>query len=564
MDGSSLPFYLVPEPILTRELMPFFEAALSADNSMNECSDGKPHNGERSRAQGLPNQPKGGIRKAPSLSTFAMPTLTPRAPSETLILALSELIARLPMENRDLLQTVIELIKITSKRHKETKMPLSNLLLIFTPSLAMSGALLRVLCEGEGIWDGVKKIVDGPLQSSEEEGEKSNSEDSIRLIDASKQDSSRHGVAPFEEERDEGENADVEGESGLRPQRTIRRAQKASHNLLEDASNQSSAPKDDTSETSFIPQTNDLTPTIDTYNTGDTLVPADTSGPVSPAIYNLRCPPPLTSSSESFATLPSSGSSSPMRAPEGLVGTERPLLRSLPSKGSIRKSFIGRSIPFPLTSSSTPISPIDTVAHSKLSTHSSSPNLNSSSTPPSIRRKRPSLQNLLPKRSLSSLFGMATQPPTPETPDEIETESQSHAVSTVCPVLELPVNTSPIKLGIDLIDVELAVGDGKADGLSPSDAASPVSRVSSSNSSAVTSGGTVFYTPLTSLPHHAPPIAAADSTGSFSLLDFSIGKDAPGSEAEDWTNSVLRAADAESVSRTTSTNTEGWTDIHHD
>jgi len=77
-----------------------------------------------------------------------------RAPSESLVNALRSLIAGLPQENRDLLHTVTDLISATAKRSKETKMPLSNLLLVFfCPSLNMNPPLLRVLCEAEGIWD---------------------------------------------------------------------------------------------------------------------------------------------------------------------------------------------------------------------------------------------------------------------------------------------------------------------------------------------------------------------------------------------------------------------------
>ena len=118
------------------------------------------------RGPTLPAGPKVGgsapaMRKPPSLSTLAMPNFSGiRAPSESLLNALRSLIARLPEENRDLLHTVTDLIKATARRSKETKMPLSNLLLVFCPSLNMNPPLLRVLCEAEGIWD----IPPSPLQ----------------------------------------------------------------------------------------------------------------------------------------------------------------------------------------------------------------------------------------------------------------------------------------------------------------------------------------------------------------------------------------------------------------
>ena len=42
---------------------------------------------------------------------------------------------------------------MTAKRSRQTKMPLSNLLLVFCPTLNMSPPLLKVLCENEYIWE---------------------------------------------------------------------------------------------------------------------------------------------------------------------------------------------------------------------------------------------------------------------------------------------------------------------------------------------------------------------------------------------------------------------------
>ncbi|KAG5220219.1 Rho-GAP domain-containing protein [Salix suchowensis] len=94
------------------------------------------------------------VRKPPSLSTLAMPSFAGmRPPSESLLNALRSLIAQLPSENRDLLRIVTDLINATAKESKATKMPLSNLLLVFCPSLNMSPPLLRVLCEATSIWE---------------------------------------------------------------------------------------------------------------------------------------------------------------------------------------------------------------------------------------------------------------------------------------------------------------------------------------------------------------------------------------------------------------------------
>ena len=116
----------------------------------------------------LPSNPKSGtqMRKPPSLSTLAMPTFNGvRPPSQSSIHALAALVIRLPRENRDLLYTLIELIKATANRSQRTKMPLANLLLVFCPSLNIKPGLLRVFCESEDIWKAPPKAVETPARS---------------------------------------------------------------------------------------------------------------------------------------------------------------------------------------------------------------------------------------------------------------------------------------------------------------------------------------------------------------------------------------------------------------
>lgn len=111
------------------------------------------------KIHGLPSGPRNSIalaslHKPPSLSTLAVPSFNQvPPPSRSLLHALRSLIAQLPPENRDLIRTVVDLITATAKGSKATKMPLSNLLLLFCPSLNMSPPLLRALCEAEGIWE---------------------------------------------------------------------------------------------------------------------------------------------------------------------------------------------------------------------------------------------------------------------------------------------------------------------------------------------------------------------------------------------------------------------------
>lgn len=134
----------VPEPILTNQLMPYFDAAIASERLTNNIQDPLPSNNIHE------------LRKPPSLSTLGIPKFSGiHPPSESLRKTLSTLISRLPQENRDLLFTVTEVINHTAKRSSETKMPLSNLLLVLCPSLTMNPSLLQALCESQGIWNGV-------------------------------------------------------------------------------------------------------------------------------------------------------------------------------------------------------------------------------------------------------------------------------------------------------------------------------------------------------------------------------------------------------------------------
>jgi RhoGAP domain len=146
----------VPEAILTNNLHPLFEAAVARELETNP-SAAMTAMKAGTRQPGLPSSPKSNmttpIRKPPSLSTLAMPSFSGMpAASSTLVRNLRSLIARLPQENRDLIRTIVQLMRATYHASKETKMPLSNLLLVFCPSLNMTPPLLKALCECEEIW----------------------------------------------------------------------------------------------------------------------------------------------------------------------------------------------------------------------------------------------------------------------------------------------------------------------------------------------------------------------------------------------------------------------------
>ncbi|KZT11074.1 RhoGAP-domain-containing protein [Laetiporus sulphureus 93-53] len=162
----------LPESILTSNLIPYFESALGAEGEAARTSiDSSADGSVRSAAPSHHRSGSALLRKAPSLSTLAVPAFAGRrAMSESLLNALAWLISQLPRENRDLLYTVVELIRATAARSKETKMPLGNLLLVFCPSLNMNPTLLRVLCEHESIWQGVPKPQPEEEPDVEEDG----------------------------------------------------------------------------------------------------------------------------------------------------------------------------------------------------------------------------------------------------------------------------------------------------------------------------------------------------------------------------------------------------------
>ena len=173
----------VPESILTNSLIPYFESALAAEDQASRASMESSNNGPINSAPS--HQRTGsslGLRKAPSLSTLAVPNFKgKRTVSDSLLKALTWLISRMPRENRDLLYTVIELIRQTAARSVETKMPLANLLLLFSPTLNMNPGMLRVLCEHEDIWLGAPQAP--PQDETPEAAVAGNEEDEDEVLD---------------------------------------------------------------------------------------------------------------------------------------------------------------------------------------------------------------------------------------------------------------------------------------------------------------------------------------------------------------------------------------------
>ena len=164
---------LVPDPILTRDVAPAFEAALEKAKASGAMSPPPmptvfqgpgvgPRVGVHLGARlGLPAGPR---QNSMALSRFfnndiqivpgtqpvevtAPSSTTPVKPPNSLLREFNDLVQKLPRENHDLLQTIVELLARTAVHAKTTKMPLSNLLLVFCPSVGINPSVFKVMVE---------------------------------------------------------------------------------------------------------------------------------------------------------------------------------------------------------------------------------------------------------------------------------------------------------------------------------------------------------------------------------------------------------------------------------
>ncbi|KAM5533311.1 hypothetical protein V8D89_012985 [Ganoderma adspersum] len=526
----------LPEPVLTTAMLPYFESALADEH------------GRRSEdvTQRPPaSSPSPGLRKPPSLSTLAMPVFAgARVISDAQRTAFSWLISRLPQENRDLVYTVVELIKATASRSKETKMPLGNLLLVFCPSLNMSPSLLRVLCEVDGIWDGP------PAQPA---------------VLQAVQEATRSNVS-----------VDVTPTPNP-PQRPAARAVTPSISLRLPVIEQDDAPdsvKDSPDDAaSFVSA---LEPPSN--------VPTRTP---SPLIYGSTIPP--LSSSDS---LDSSSISEELVSPDapsvGDVSDNKSLASanslSIPDMLPPLKSPIPRTIipvPFPSGGGSVPNSPVPqvTLSHKKSHTLLSFPHLRSESSPevnsdgeqspssPLRRVKRPSLHLLFTKKSTSSLPS-ATSPSYNTSAVASSTGSSTgtlnsprpntHFVSSP-PRLDTTISSSPIEFGFQpqanqLRSIKESARSAPPRPLSPSALDAPALSQRSDSG-----GSSLFSTPQSTpiadyyrsrttslfLPDTPDELAAPLRARSASQVSETPSIDIDVAETQDdWTRSVLLAAEA--------------------
>ncbi|KAF7376118.1 Rho-GAP domain-containing protein [Mycena sanguinolenta] len=577
----------LPEPILTQGLIPYFEAALNQESSLHEQDKGPRVRGPTGPS--LPSGPKSGappMRKPPSLSTLAMPNFNSiRPPSQSLINALKSLIAQLPPENRDLIRTVTELIRATAKQSRETKMPLSNLLLVFCPSLNMNPPLLRVLCEAEGIW------------GDEEAASEPEAVQIPEVVDIKRQ--TRQTVLDIRAPEPLKHVSDAESESAasrpqpdpvpspaesLRPRspgaRSHRMHPAAMYMAREDSTDESSLSQASSMLAEDAVQTNTQSDDVSSVSTSE-----DTSMEL-----RLDAPSPLLSSSAESLATPSSGPSLEHLPLDGKGCEDNSLMMddspdpqfNRPSPRPTISPPIGPPVQFPTISGNSPVTPlastrpIPTLSLPSLSLASFSPKPDSNSpggsapSSPIRRLKKPSLHLLFSKRSASPLTpssggglpfisGPYLQPAkaasdtslsTPVTAVTAPEGSPSHFL----PVLDTPIESSSLRLALGIEDSpdrspEEQRHPAPAADLDPSD---PDSESAESDLPLPVPGQTPiadwYRAPSSSslAVNHLRPhptrkiskasIASTASSNRLGILD-------PDENEEDWTQSVLLAAD---------------------
>jgi hypothetical protein len=509
--------FIVPEPILTNELNAYFEAALTAEAEEDSKNDrtGKPG----VRGQGLPSGPRAGgqmpLRKPPSLSTLAAPSFAGLRPSsKTLLDALAVLVARLPRENRDLLRTVTDIMKETAKKSRVTKMPLSNLLLVFCPSLHMSPNLVRVLCEADGVWAGAPQGVPDPVVVDIK---------SHPVVLDIKQDelSAVFNISPQSSTTSSSADEDVSVRISREP--TMASDDDASALSASDAS---------------IPSSSGTHPSLSLHAL-TTSSSSESLGPSTPS----ESPSPMTFT-DSGNDKDAHGAPSRMpRVASPSEGIAFPTTAPAVSPISSRKSFPSLSLPSLSLAAEVP------------ARTASSP----SPSPRAVRMKRPSLTLLFSGKrspspgivSISSPQLISSSNPLVPTPSVHPTEQ----VSRLPPLLTTPISSSPIDFGESFADGAPSGSDKQHLAVplyaAPWPAGAPGDYFRSASSSTGDSGRSYASAKTsTSDTHEARPrprsTARSASSSHPSLnLRFSGGREeAP----EEWTRSVLLAADIPSDS----------------
>ncbi|GBE81224.1 hypothetical protein SCP_0309510 [Sparassis crispa] len=575
----------LPDSILTSALIPYFESAMVAEEQARTSIDS-----ETSRVAGkvgpsLSSGPQGGLpalRKPPSLSTLAMPSFaTKRNVSESLLNALTWLIAQLPRENRDLLYTVVQLIKATADHSKETKMPMGNLLLVFCPSLNMNPNLLRVLCEADCIWNGVPKppvenVISKVPEESENEEVEGTPSINASVISSSSMTSGEVSSSGEPTTEDEAWTLDTPEGSFKAPADDILEV------AVSEPDQKSEQPITRISAMSVM-KDDDAS-----YVSAQEILSAVPTRSPSPAVSGPHIPPLLTSSDSSSSS--STNYEDPV-SPQ-LPSSEDAAVTVIPSSEDSASAAMNSSrssdplrpfVPFP---SSGRESPARTMTHRKsftllsfpqirtASTESSAPSASSSTWP--ARTKRPSL-HLLFSKSVSRLVSPTSGPPLTAasvptlalTTEYGETSRAAFPSSSLSPpVLDTSISSSPIYLEFD--DLVSHVRSNKEEDVSkPSgEAAESQQQLLHTHVRADSYAPSVYTTPMGMTPRETPiadfyqnrskslisfhgeehvsPVTRARSESAVSQIiatpSIQIGVEAP----EDWAQSVLLAARGES------------------
>lgn len=572
----------LPEPILTHALNPYFEAAMLTETNVRKSIEEQEAPMRKMGGKG-PSLPTGSLdgplRKAPSLSTLALPNFSSmRPPSQPLLDAFASLLARLPRENRDLLRTVIDVINFVAQR-KEIRMPLSNLTLVLCPTLNMSPPIFRALCEAEGIWNGPSDDWVDDNTNLDIEGDIPDALDSQSIDNGSEQDLTAESSLSQGDPSDH--NFAIEQAAGTWDTRA---EGQVSGGGTQDASDihgddKETRPLDD--RASYL-SASDSRPSTPAWGKG--------------SLLDSWPPPPLTSSSDSLTTpsMSSEGPSIPQvaaptplstyhNAKENLVSAIIPdFVRTSPVPSS--QLVVHAPVTFPRTETA-PGTPSSSQHSSHLPSLSVPPLESGSPSQRPKRMKRPSLTALFSKKSISSLrssrlFSSSSSsspyfdardspsrstPASPRTPGSISPSIISvpsllprRSSSSLPPLLNTRIDSSSLSLAIGLEEdqpeeIELTSSDSCVDTYResspiPWDTDAPLQPLSTSLITPVT---TQFRnTPeLPKLPMTQPePLQPQLSDDSFVSVEsaasyhrLSLWEDVAGDSAvqDDWARDVL-------------------------
>lgn len=429
-------------------------------DASGELNGGRPRAGSRGPA--LPSGPRSGLpsslRKPPSLSTLAMPSFAgARVLSDETLAKIATLVAQLPPHNRDLLYTVVELIRATAAAVKETKMTLGNLLLVFCPSLSMSPPLLRVLCEAEKIWESSPNQTQEPavldiaapvleISTPSEATNQSNSPAQSNVAD--------EGKGEHDADVNSGEAIPRPGAMGRHPVSTFYASAleiPTAATALERLSSSSNSGQDDSASYVSARETSTKSNSATSSLADSPRVPPLSSSTDSLATPSTMSENPSFSSAEPISRHESTGKSEPIPAEDPQVAESEEL--SLPSS---RLPIISAPIPFPATDPAPQPSLMRRKSYNLLSfppLRSDSNNYSSSPSSPTSqwarRNSRPSLRLLFSKKSSSSLNSPPSALPTAATYYDSafpHSAVEQEARAATPPVLTTNIPSSPIRL----------------------------------------------------------------------------------------------------------------------